>query len=182
MEVTISEQRPPAATNQSMQLWPGSKRPGNGFDLANKKAVRAQIEQEMAQPGFWDNPEKAQSVVAQLSAVKSLIDPAEDAIQKANDLAEFFELAEQENKRTGYHQEIENLQVVIVDIKTNKESLSATLEELETEKEDLGQRINSSRAQMTSVEKEIDEIKEGLHDQEMEDQDDEEHDDIDEFE
>lgn len=80
------------------------------------------------------------------------------------------DVSEQECKRASYSQEIENLQIMISEIKSNKESLQGTSSELEAEKEDLGQRINSSRAQMTSVEKEIDDIKEGLHDQEMEDQ------------
>jgi peptide chain release factor 2 len=50
----------------------------------------------MAAPGFWDNQEKAQSVVGQLSAVKSIIDPIEQAHSGVIDLSELFELAEDE--------------------------------------------------------------------------------------
>lgn len=47
----------------------------------------------MSQPGFWDNPEAAQSIVSQLSKLKSLVEPAEQIQQSANDLAELFDLA-----------------------------------------------------------------------------------------
>lgn len=47
----------------------------------------------MSQPGFWDNPEAAQSIVSQLSTLKSLVEPAEQTQQSANDLAELFDLA-----------------------------------------------------------------------------------------
>lgn len=47
----------------------------------------------MSQPGFWDNPEAAQSIVSQLSTLKSLVEPAEQIQQSAKDLAELFDLA-----------------------------------------------------------------------------------------
>jgi len=51
----------------------------------------------MAQPGFWDDPEKAKEVVSQLSAVKSIIEPVQEIISGGRDLSELFELATQEN-------------------------------------------------------------------------------------
>ena len=50
----------------------------------------------MAKPDFWDNQEKAQGTVARLSAVKSIIDPVEQAYRGIGDLSELFELAEEE--------------------------------------------------------------------------------------
>jgi len=50
----------------------------------------------MAQPGFWDNPDAAQKVVTQLSALKAVIDPIEKATTAVTDLRELFELAEEE--------------------------------------------------------------------------------------
>jgi len=47
----------------------------------------------MSQAGFWDNPESAQAVVSQLSALKSVIGPTEELSREAKDLAELFELA-----------------------------------------------------------------------------------------
>ena len=47
----------------------------------------------MAKEGFWDNPDAARQTVSQLSALKSVIDPAEELVREAGDLAELFELA-----------------------------------------------------------------------------------------
>jgi len=51
----------------------------------------------MNKPGFWDDAETAQTVVAKLSDVKSLIEPAQEVLAKARELAELFELAAGEN-------------------------------------------------------------------------------------
>jgi peptide chain release factor 2 len=47
----------------------------------------------MSQPGFWDNQERAQGVVSQLSALKSVVEPVEEMQREVKDLAELFELA-----------------------------------------------------------------------------------------
>ena len=47
----------------------------------------------MAQPGFWDNPDAAKSVVTQLSAVKSVITPVQTIEQSVRDMDELFDLA-----------------------------------------------------------------------------------------
>jgi peptide chain release factor 2 len=70
------------------------KKSGTGFEFSSKKAVFAELEEQMSRPGFWDNAELAQSVVSQLSALKSVIEPVEEIGREANDLAELFELAE----------------------------------------------------------------------------------------
>ena len=47
----------------------------------------------MARAGFWDNPDKAQSTVSQLSALKSIVEPMEELLREVKDLAELFKLA-----------------------------------------------------------------------------------------
>jgi len=47
----------------------------------------------MAQPGFWDNQDSATALVSQLSAIKSLVEPAEEIIRSTDELAGLFELA-----------------------------------------------------------------------------------------
>jgi peptide chain release factor 2 len=69
------------------------KKSGTGFDLPGKKNQLQELEKKMSQPGFWDNPESAQSTVTQLSALKSVIEPAEEAQRSVSDLSELFELA-----------------------------------------------------------------------------------------
>jgi len=47
----------------------------------------------MAQANFWDNPDAAKPVVTQLSSVKSIITPVQNAQQAIQDLNDLFELA-----------------------------------------------------------------------------------------
>jgi peptide chain release factor 2 len=61
--------------------------------LSNKKTALGELEKEMAKEGFWDNPDAAQRTVSQLSALKSVTEPAEELLREAEDLAELFELA-----------------------------------------------------------------------------------------
>ncbi len=51
----------------------------------------------MSKAGFWDNPDAAQSVVSQLSALKSVIEPVEEIQREVKDLQELFELATAES-------------------------------------------------------------------------------------
>ena len=53
----------------------------------------------MSRPGFWDNQESAQRVTSQLSALKSVIDPAEELQKEIKDLAEMYELAADEEDK-----------------------------------------------------------------------------------
>ena len=73
------------------------KTSGSGFDLPAKIALKEELEQKMAQPGFWDNPDGAKEVTSGISAVKCIIDPAEEALVAIIDIAELFELAVDEN-------------------------------------------------------------------------------------
>lgn len=67
--------------------------------MPGKKAQRIQLEEKMSKPGFWDNSDSAQSVVTQLSALKSVIEPVEELGHEAKDLAELFELAAAESDK-----------------------------------------------------------------------------------
>ena len=51
----------------------------------------------MGREGFWDNPEAAADVVAQLKALKAVIDPVEKVFATADDLSVLQELAESED-------------------------------------------------------------------------------------
>jgi peptide chain release factor 2 len=75
------------------------RKSGTGFDLAKKKSQLAKLEEKMSEAGFWDNPESAQSVVSQLSTLKSVIEPIEETQRSAEDLAELFELAAAESDK-----------------------------------------------------------------------------------
>jgi peptide chain release factor 2 len=51
----------------------------------------------MAQEGFWDRQEAAKSVVSQISALKSIIEPVLAAEKSIRDIQDLFELAAEEN-------------------------------------------------------------------------------------
>ncbi len=53
----------------------------------------------MSKPGFWDNSDTAQSVVSQLSALKSVIEPVEELLREVEDIRELFELAMSESDK-----------------------------------------------------------------------------------
>ncbi len=54
------------------------------------------FEEKMAAPGFWDNSEQAQSVIAEMNAVKSSVDQYEKLQQEYDDAAMMAELADEE--------------------------------------------------------------------------------------
>jgi peptide chain release factor 2 len=72
------------------------RKSGTGFDLSNKKSQLAMLEKKVARAGFWDNPETAQPICSQLSALKSVIEPVEEILREVKDLAELLELAADE--------------------------------------------------------------------------------------
>jgi peptide chain release factor 2 len=59
----------------------------------------------MSRAGFWDNPETAQSVVSQLSAVKAIVEPVEELHREVRDFQELLELATDSDQ-----EELEQLQ------------------------------------------------------------------------
>jgi peptide chain release factor 2 len=65
--------------------------------LANKKSQLEELGNKMSVPGFWDNQEKAQAIVGQLSALKAIVEPAEELQRDVKDLAELYELATEED-------------------------------------------------------------------------------------
>jgi len=65
--------------------------------LSNKKSQLQKLESRMSKAGFWDNPDAAQSVVSQLSALKTVIEPVEEIQREVKDLQELFELAAAES-------------------------------------------------------------------------------------
>jgi peptide chain release factor 2 len=73
------------------------KKSGTGFDLPGKKSQLQKLQDRMSKAGFWDNSDSAQSVVSQLSVLKSVIDPVEEIQREVKDFQELFELAMSES-------------------------------------------------------------------------------------
>lgn len=87
------------------------------FDYAGRQKRIAEIEHQMAVPGFWDNQEAAQEVVGELKSLKTLLAPLEDASRSAEDLAGLLELAEEdESMAAEVEAEVRRLGAVIDDL------------------------------------------------------------------
>ena len=67
------------------------------FDVPGKTKELKNLEEQISQPGFWDNPEAAQKVVAQLKAVKSAIEPINKVLDDVKETALLWEMAREEN-------------------------------------------------------------------------------------
>ena len=59
----------------------------------------------MSRAGFWDNPEAAQAIISQLSALKGIVEPAEELHREVKDLKELVEIVSQSDQ-----QELEQLE------------------------------------------------------------------------
>ncbi len=53
----------------------------------------------MSRAGFWDNPEAAQAIISQLSALKAVVEPAEELHREVKDLKELSELVSQSDQK-----------------------------------------------------------------------------------
>ena len=56
----------------------------------------AELEGRMANPDFWNNNEKAQRVIRELKALRSVVVPLRDLSQNSEDLLELAKLAQEE--------------------------------------------------------------------------------------
>ncbi len=70
----------------------------------------------MAQPGFWNHPEKAQKTVELLKELKALIDPVKKAIAQIEEIQLLWQLAEEENDQDTKNETVQSLQKLIAKI------------------------------------------------------------------
>ncbi|WP_148929659.1 peptide chain release factor 2 [Paenibacillus methanolicus] len=66
------------------------------LDLDLKQEMIANYEERMTAPDFWDDNDKAQSTIAELNAVKSVVEQYERLNTEQEDLQTMLELAEEE--------------------------------------------------------------------------------------
>ncbi|WP_230190838.1 peptide chain release factor 2 [Paenibacillus sp. CECT 9249] len=66
------------------------------LDLDVKQEMIANYEEKMAAPDFWDDNERAQSLIAELNGVKAVVDQYEALRQEYEDVQLMLELAEEE--------------------------------------------------------------------------------------
>ena len=68
------------------------------LDYDAKKKEIEELDAQMTEPGFWDEQEKAQSVVAKIKALKTLVRPMDEILNELDELDVFFELGREDEE------------------------------------------------------------------------------------
>lgn len=69
---------------------------GGLFDLELKQEVIANYEEKMSMPDFWDDNDRAQSIISELNAVKSVVEQYNKLHNEQQELEMMLELVEEE--------------------------------------------------------------------------------------
>ncbi len=96
---------------------------GGIFDLARKQSDIDKLEQQVAAPNFWDNPDEAQQVMRQLTQVREAVLPWVALAQKIEDLNVYIELIADEDDAESYAEEMQH---DLNEIKSTIENLELT--------------------------------------------------------
>lgn len=67
------------------------------FDLPGHLTLKEQLEQQLGQPGFWDDPDNAQGVVEKLKSSKAIVEPLQALIKTSDDIEVLIQLGEEES-------------------------------------------------------------------------------------
>jgi peptide chain release factor 2 len=95
----------------------GSSNSETVFDFDTKKQAVAKVEERMAAPGFWDNPERAQETIGELKSLRAIVEPLEELLRVGDDLAGMLELAaEDESFAEELAREVELLDTKLADL------------------------------------------------------------------
>lgn len=96
-------------------------RPSGGiFDYASKKEQLAEVELELAEPGIWDDPDKAQQLGKRQSALESVVGTIDSLDSGLNDCADLLQMARDEDDADA-----------LASVEQDLEDLVAQLERLE---------------------------------------------------
>ena len=93
---------------------------GGLFDLDLKKEQIADYEVKMSAPDFWDDNERAQKLISEMNAIKSVVTDFEELSGQYEDLQLMAELIEEENDDS-----------MIEDLKSGIQTLTSKLENFE---------------------------------------------------
>lgn len=78
------------------------KKSGFLFDLAVKQEKIADLEHQMAAPGFWDDPDEAQKISQELTALKDSVSQYQSISERYEDMALLCQLGMDENDESVY--------------------------------------------------------------------------------
>jgi len=65
---------------------------GTLFDVPIKRARWKELETRMGEPGFWDRPDDAKTVVAEVKSIKAAVEPIEQMLKSIDDVRALYQL------------------------------------------------------------------------------------------
>ncbi len=89
---------------------------GGIFDLPKLESSLAALEEEMAAQDFWDDKDKAQSKVEEVSRLKNRIHPFHALTQRVEDLGVLYEMAREENDPDSYVEVLQEIKEIEQDL------------------------------------------------------------------
>lgn len=93
------------------------RRCGGIFDLEGREAEIASLEEKTTAADFWADPTAAQKVLAEISRRKRQIEPWQNLLKRAEDLAALAELAEEESDEAAAKEAEAGLEAAERDLK-----------------------------------------------------------------
>jgi len=78
----------------------------DGLAIAKKEERIQDLDYQMAAPGFWDDPDKAQKVAQEANGLKAEVDTFHNLTQKLDDMEVLWEMAMEESDES-VHEELE---------------------------------------------------------------------------
>ena len=68
---------------------------GSLFDFAGREAQIAELEQQVAEPNFWDNPDEAQQVMQKITGLRSKIEQFNGVKTLVEDAETLYEMCKE---------------------------------------------------------------------------------------
>ena len=69
------------------------KKSGIHFNLPRKKERIMDLDMQMSDPNFWDDPDKAKKISQEATLLKTEVEGHEELVRKADDLSDYLEMA-----------------------------------------------------------------------------------------
>lgn len=96
-----------------------SKNFGGIFDIEGKQSQISDLEAQTTVEGFWNDNEKAQSILKQINNLKAWTSPWNDAKNQKEDLETYLELAKEEDDESAYqdvNKQLNDLEIFLQDL------------------------------------------------------------------
>ncbi|VAX37864.1 Chromosome partition protein smc, partial [hydrothermal vent metagenome] len=156
------------------------------LDTVNQEIGWCQNNVKEKQAWISDKGKEKEGVAVAIAQIQTEVEASKEKLQREKQNEEIFaqdldnwleemkridnEASQQKTKEEEFVSEMESLNVLIKKIKEKKAAVRKVIDETIMQKEEVGQRIDSTRESMLSIEGELDQIKQKMHSQEMHEQ------------